>query len=108
MSWWISLNDSEGEPLPVDKFTEGGTYALGGSDKADLNVTYNYGKHFDFEQLNGKTGKATQKLLDEAVEKLGTIRDHDYWNPTEGNVGRACSILAKWAHQYPKGVWRVN
>ena len=46
MSFDISLNHPEtGKIAEVENFTEGGTYAIGGSNEADLNVTYNYSKH---------------------------------------------------------------
>ena len=64
MSWWVNLVDKNtGNYLPVARFTEGGTYTLGGETHATLNVTYNYAKFFhdalDREMglrwLNGKT-----------------------------------------------------
>jgi hypothetical protein len=107
MSWWISLNEN-GQPLEVSRHAEGGTFLLGGTTEADLNVTYNYGKHFIFKKLDGRTGLDTTKELEEAVQSLGIARDKDYWSPTAGNVGFACSILLDWAKQYPNGVWRVS
>jgi hypothetical protein len=109
MSWWVSLHDVTGEIYTdVSKFEEGGTFVVGGSTEADLNVTYNYGKLFDFKSLYGKTGEESIPLLEEAVKKYGTIQNEDYWEPTEGNVGFACSVLLAWAKQHPRGKWQVN
>ena len=60
MSWWISLNNPKtDEPAIVDKFEDGGIYVMGGSGEADLNVTYNYAKYFDFRSLHSKKGNET-------------------------------------------------
>jgi hypothetical protein len=45
MSWWVYLED-DGETVSVARHAEGGTYAIGGIKRAELNVTYNYGQHF--------------------------------------------------------------
>jgi hypothetical protein len=45
MSWWIYLEDPEtGEVAEVENFSAGGTQVVGGSTRAELNVTYNYGE----------------------------------------------------------------
>lgn len=46
MSWWVYLNGEDGEPVEVERHAEGGTYAVGGVPKAELNVTYNYGTYY--------------------------------------------------------------
>jgi len=109
MSWWISLEHPETEECAeVEKFTAGGTYAIGGTDEATLNVTYNYGKHYDFKALNGLIAEKTIKSLEATVEELGTQKDDDYWASTPGNCGWTCQILLGWAKQHPTYVWRVN
>ena len=85
MSWWISLHDKEGKIPEVESFEEGGTYILGCSTEADLNVIYNCGKHFDFDSLHGKKAGDTIPELEAAVTRLGTKQHADYWQPTEGN-----------------------
>ncbi len=104
-------------PVEVPPHTEGGTYVLGGTMNADLNVTYNYGVEFyqaigyddNFAVwLTNKTGKEAAPLLEAAVAKLGTIRSINYWDATPGNAGHALSILAKWARQHPTAVFRVS
>ena len=88
-------------PAKVTRHSEGGTYALGGVDVAELNITYNYGRHY-FAELDGEHGirwlyglKAsdTVSALEVAIHALGTDRDPDYWKPTPGNAGYALSIL---------------
>ena len=108
MSWWVYLSKDTGEIVEVPRHSEGGTYVMGGTLNAELNVTYNYGKHFDFKELDGKTGEEAKPLLAKAVEDLGMKRDDDYWNPTKGNVGYACLILLGWACVYPEAIFTVN
>ena len=122
MSWWARLEDPEtGEVLNVEQHSEGGTYMIGGTDRSELNVTYNYGVQFRKAwpgnvsgsgalntMLDGRSGEETLPLLLEAVGYLGTDRTRDYWAATPGNAGFALDILAKWAEQHPQGVWRVS
>ncbi len=91
---------------------KGGTYALGGTPTASLNVTYNYYAHFrrtlgpyGIRSLYGKTGAETVPLLEAAIAQLGNDVDEDYWQPTEGNVKRALCQLRALALLRPDGVW---
>lgn len=43
MSYDVTFLDADDRPCVVPDHTEGGTYALGGTTEATLNVTYNYG-----------------------------------------------------------------
>lgn len=109
MSWWISLHHPETDEIPeVARFAEGGTQILGGNTEAGLNVTYNYGKHFDFGALNLRTASETIEELQSAVNRFGLITDPDYWKPIEGNIGHACNILLSWARQFPTYIWKVE
>ena len=108
MSWWVYLKNEEGEAVEVPRHSEGGTYVMGGTKTAELNVTYNYGKHFNFKELDGKTGEEAKSLLIKAVEEFGIKRIEDYWNPTKGNVGYACNILLHWAQIHPEAIFTVN
>lgn len=100
----------------MDSHEDGGTYVLGGTNQACLNITYNYSKFFydtlDAEKglrfLNGMTAENVTPLLEVSVLALGTERDNDYWKATEGNAGYALSILLKWAKQHPRGIFEVT
>ena len=77
----------------------GGTYAVGGSNEAWLNITYNYSKHYypvlghGLNELDGKTIAEVSPALEQAVKILGTYRSLDYWEATPGNAGAALSDL---------------
>ncbi len=100
----------------VKNHREGGTYAVGGTSSAELNVTYNYGRCFREvwdgvglqEALNGKRAEDVIGALEHAVRYLGTDQDGDYWSATAGNAGYALSILVNWARQHPTAVFQVS
>jgi len=124
----------DGVVAKVDNHQEGGSYVLGGSGSAELNITYNYAEiyqlvpallggrpetevwhstaekeeRFGIRWLDGRTAAETLPILEKAVEVLGTNRFSDYWAPTPGNAGYALSILVCWSKQYPNGVWVVR
>ena len=114
MSWWVYLNDPEtGGSVEVPAHEEGGTYQLGGADRAELNVTYNYGKvyalvGFKLRDLHGRRALLTIPDLRRASSRLGTRRYSDYWAPTPGNAGHALSVLLGWAEANPDAVWDVS
>jgi hypothetical protein len=133
VSYDISLTDAvTGEVLELDAPHQmrGGTYALGGTTEASLNVTYNYAPHFyrvlgdepagqeascfgqmfaskgrGIRKLYGMTGAQSIPLLDAAIAKLGNDVDSDYWAATEGNAKRALVQLRALAEMRPDGVW---
>ena len=115
MSWWVSLRKDD-EIVPVDSFEAGGTYCLGGSEEADLNITYNYSefyyKHLDKEAglrwLHGRKAKDCLGRLPKASVALGIERDDDYWAATPGNAGRALVILLNRAKLNPEAIFNVN
>jgi hypothetical protein len=91
---------------------KGGTYALGGTTEAWLNVTYNYSSHFyrvlgekGIRSIYGLTGAASIPILEAAAAKLADDFDHDYWKPTEGNAKLAIFNLVELARAAPHGVW---
>lgn len=107
MGWDIELiNPDTGSIVEVDPHTEGSTYAIGGTTAARLTVTYNY-HQFGFGELDGKTARDTIPTLGAVVNELGVEQDADYWAPTPGNAGHACSVLLGWARQHPDAVWDV-
>ena len=115
MSYDIYLNDPvTGETIELDEphQMKGGTYAVGGTTEAHLNVTYNYGQHFydtlgedGIRTIYGMTGAESIPVLLAATEKLGDDVDVDYWEPTEGNAKSALFHLIAIARMRPDGVW---
>ena len=90
----------------------GGTYAVGGTTSAHLNVTYNYGQHYyrvmgdgGIRSIYGKTGAESLSMLGTAIANLGDDVDDDYWKPTEGNAKAALMQLRALALMRPDGVW---
>ena len=125
MSYDIYLNDPvTGQTIELDNAHQltGGTYALGGTTEAWLNVTYNYGGHYrrvfpapegisEVEQskgirtIYGMTGAESIPILKAAADQLGDDVSDDYWESTEGNAKAALLKLIALAHLRPDGVW---
>ena len=134
MSYDIGLVDPiTRKPLELDTphHMRGGTYAIGGTAEARLNVTYNYYAPFDrvFDVLTeprpmapewmldygkpihgirtiyGLTGAESLPILDRAIWMLGDDVNPDYWQPTEGNAKRALMQLRALAAMRPDGLW---
>lgn len=116
MSYDIRLTDpASGETLELDQphHLRGGTYAMGGTTEAWLNVTYNYAPHFyrvlgkeGIRSIYGKTARETIPLLKAAADRLGDDAHPNYWEATEGNAKRALLQLLALAEMRPDGVWR--
>lgn len=94
-------------------YARGGTYQVGGTHQAHLNITYNYSGHYanafgiadGVRSIYDLTGaQSAQKLL-AAILKLGDDVDNDYWKPTEGNAKQALVHLLMLAMAFPTGVW---
>lgn len=90
----------------------GGTYMVGGTTRAWLNITYNYGRHFrrllgekGIRSIYGMTGAESIPVLEGAASKLADDVSDDYWEPTEGNAKRALLQLAALARMRPDGIW---
>lgn len=112
MSYDVYMTYSDKKECLVPHHEEGGTYALGGSNAAWMNITWNYGQWYQIvlgqkgiREIYGKTGLECQKLLSEAVERLGTHRANDYWKSTAGNAGYALTILLRWSILHPEAVF---
>jgi hypothetical protein len=119
MSYDLYLRDKDTKEvcnLPCKQDIKGGTYALGGTDRAELNITYNYGKHWGkafgegkhLRDLDAVSGKDSLPILWQAINNLGDDVDEDYWKPTEGNVKAALRNMALLAAQCPDGIWSIN
>ncbi len=90
----------------------GGTYCLGGTREAWLNITYNYGDIYrrvfgekGIRTIYGMTGAESIPVLKKAIATLGDDVSSDYWEPTEGNAKRALCGLLAFAQLRPDGVW---
>lgn len=113
---------------------KGGTYALGGTTDASLNITYNYSSHYyrvfpmrevresdldyvkeqaakndsnvgGIRSIYGLTGAESIPVLDAAIAQLGDDVDPDYWKATEGNAKAALTQLKALAQLRPDGIW---
>ena len=99
MSYDIVIKTKTGETLqlPTKHGLAGGTYAIGGTDKARLNVTYNYTRIFirvlgknGIRSLYGLTPKESIPVLEAAIAKLGDAKPNpDYWKSCPGNAKKA-------------------
>lgn len=115
MSYDISLRHpvtKEVLALDTPHQIKGGTYAVGGTQEAWLNITYNYAEHFynvlgekGIRTIYGMTGAESIPVIKAAMEKLGDDVDDDYWEPTEGNAKAALAGLLALAQMRPDGVW---
>jgi hypothetical protein len=116
MSYDISLTDPvSGDTLVLDEphHMRGGTYQIGGTMRAEFNITYNYAPHFyhvlgenGIRSIYGQTGAESLPRLRQAASRLADDVDADYWKPTEGNAKRALLQLATLAEMRPDGVWQ--
>ena len=92
MSYGVHLREPNGNVCQIERHSEGGTYVVGGTTDAHMNITWNYVEYFcehiDKQQgirwLYNKKAKDCIPRLEEAVKKLGTERNNDYWAPTAG------------------------
>ena len=115
MSYDIFLDDPvTGKTIDLDGPHQlaGGTFAIGGTTEAWLNITYNYGRHFravlgaeGIRWLYGKSGAETLPKLREAAKALGDDVHPDYWEPTEGNAKADLMQLIALAQLRPDGIW---
>lgn len=111
MSYDISVVDEHGDmiELPEKHDIIGGTYAIGGTTFATLNITYNYSdfyyKHIDKDNgiraIYDKTLQEAIPMLDSAIEALGDEKPwtRDYWAPTAGNARAALENLREIARR---------
>lgn len=115
MSYDISLVDPvTREPLELDfaHHIRGGLYAVGGTTRAWLNITYNYGYMYyrvfgekGIRTIYGMSGAESIPVIKAAMAQLGDDVDPDYWKDTEGNAKRALAGLLALAQLRPDGIW---
>ena len=110
------LDPKTNEPMEFEEkhYYEGGTYVLGGTTEAHLNITYNYHPYFQsvwdhgLDEFHGKQAREVVPLLRDAVEKLGTRTTGNYWQPTAGNAGHALSNLLAILEAFPDGIVDIS
>lgn len=116
MSFGLSMRDpATGEIAIVADGHDlrGSTYVVGGNDRAELSVTYNYWEHLrralgderGIRLLYGMTGRDSLPVLRAAIAQLGDDVTEDYWQPTEGNTKAALKNLLLLAQACPAAIW---
>ncbi len=115
MSYDITLLDPVSRsPIQLDDvhFMKGGTYAVGGTREAWLNVTWNYAPHYyramgekGIRTIYGMSGADSIPVLSDAASKLSDEPSENYWEPTEGNAKRPLMQLIALAKMRPDGIW---
>lgn len=138
MSYDIYLTDPvTNDTLELDgaHHMRGGTYAMGGTTEAWLNITYNYADWYyrpgvfartkkaskGIRTIYGMTGVESIPVLKKAISKLESM-DEDisddkrrecekhgatgYWMPTRENAIKPLYQLLAMAQMRPDGVWR--
>lgn len=120
MSWDVEIIDpATGCVAEIGRHSlAGGTYAAGGTTRAEFNITYNYGHLFrqyldadkGIKVLEGKTVAQTIDLLKKTVAAMPNEKPGpDYWKATPGNVKRCLEDLVQLATASPQnGVWRFS
>lgn len=128
MSYDVRLVDEKGESVTVPRHEDGGTRIVGGTEKAELNITYNYGGLFrqyfhlsGIKWLHRQTGAETRRrlawghyrLLAEEhlrrhIEEATPYTSNDYWEGTPGNAAYALLRLWMWAEQHPTATFEVS
>jgi hypothetical protein len=98
VSYDIRLQKTDGSTLRLSSrhHARGGTYELGGTRDAWLNVTYNYSPFFyqvfegGIRSLYGTTAASSIPILEAAIDRLADEpANDDYWAATEGNARAA-------------------
>lgn len=108
---------------------KGGTYALGGTNEAWLNITYNYARWYYRDDAFGKDGiraiygmlaadsipiieraikaleNCEENLSDEEIKKFEEGGSTGYWLPTRENAIKPLYQLLSMAKMRPDAVW---
>ena len=115
MSYDIKLiHPVNGDILELDSphHMKGGTYQVGGTAKAEINITYNYSKFFSelfgekgIRFIYGMSGSESIEHLEECIPLLKDDLTDNYWDATEGNAKAALCQLLALAKMRPDGVW---
>ena len=115
MSYDIQLLDpvtKEVIDLDAPHQIKGGTYAIGGTSEAWLNITYNYADRFyrvfgekGIRIIYGMTGAESIPVIKAAMDKLSDDVSDDYWKSTDGNAKKSLAGLLAFAQMRPDGIW---
>lgn len=130
MSWDIELVDPvTRETLELDEPHQmrGGTYAIGGTKEAWINVTYNYSRWYqkafgekNIRTIYGMSGAQSIPVLEKAIKALESMSEDigdeerrkceeqgatGYWMPTRQNAIKPLYQLLALARMRPDGVW---
>jgi len=119
MSYDVSLHNPDGSMVQLDHRHQlrGGTYAVGGTTDATLNVTYNYSPILwqvwpkqGLEALEGLTALESIPVLTKGMLSIPwQPPDEDYWKSTNGNVRAMLGDLLVLACQAPpESRWRMT
>lgn len=118
MSYWLHINDQNGETIKVNEphFLAGGTYVYGGTTELSLNVTYNYGEFYDrmmpsdgLMTLHGKSVNEALPIVEKAIAELGDeAPTQRYWDATAGNAVKALRDIRELMLMAPHGVVSVS
>jgi hypothetical protein len=97
----------------------GGTYAIGGSTKLSLNITWNYADHYykafgdeGIRSIYGTTGLESISIIADAIVKIGKDSPDyddskdDYWTPSKANAVKALLNLILLATSGLDGLWQ--
>ena len=117
MSYDIRIRRKTGEPVEFRQPHNiiGGTYVIGGTTEARLNITYNYWRIFhrlfgedDIRTIYGMNIKDARNILVKAIARLGDAeQDEDYWKACDGNAKQALLDLVELTDRalsdYPNG-----
>lgn len=126
MSYDIYLEEPEtGETIEFDEPHNmiGGTYIIGGTKEAWLNITWNYSEFYyktidekkGIRFLYGRTGKEAIPILEKAISELmvdmkdlesAYLEMNDYWAATKENAAIALQSLLAFAKLRPDGIFR--
>ena len=116
MSYDISLKDPvTTKEIVLDEIHQmkGGTYPVGGTKQAHLNITYNYAPFYyssldtekGIRKIYGMTGAESIPILKKGIQALKDDISENYWDATEGNAKRALYQLIALAEMRPDGIW---
>lgn len=135
MGWDVKLMDPDTkEAVEVESHQAGSNIAIGGSQCAEMTVTYNYSPYLftamvacglpadsypppGYGRLTWNPLKTwlNGKIASEALAGLkamaGIASDNpgnNYWEASWGNSGHIIGILITWAEAYPDAVFEVH